>query len=274
MGVMGGEDQSQPELTNGAPPRLPVTAVLRVPPTVIFRSDSPEDCARLEWLTALGQLIPAIAHELGNPLAVIISSLQYARQQLVATGHPADQWTAVALEQAENMRRLLRCMLDMETVRKPSAELSDLNALIEDVLVFVAPECRQRRVAVRVELQRDLARAWVQPAAFKQCLLNLAKNTLEVVGESGGQLAVRTRERPDAAGAIIEVENDGPPIPEEVLPQLFRPFVTTKDCGTGLGLYLCHEFVRQHSGRIVAENLAQGVRFTMQLPFTGAREQR
>jgi len=230
--------------------------------------------ARLERLMSLGQLVPAIAHELGNPLAIIISSLQYACRQLAVSGHPADEWTRTALDQAENMQRLIRSMLDMGAARRPSAQLSDLNGLLHDTLLFVAPESRRLRVELATDLHRGLTPAWVDREGFRQCALNIVKNALEAMGERGGVLLIRTRPRPDGGGAIVEFENDGPPIPQDVLPRIFQPFATTKDCGTGLGLYLCREFAREHRGRIDAENVSGGVRFALAVPFDRRKEPR
>ncbi|MDI7267480.1 MAG: ATP-binding protein [Myxococcota bacterium] len=227
-------------LAGGPGAGTPAASESRVP----WSAGGGPDGVRIEKLTTLGQLVPGIAHEIGNPLSIISSSLQVIHQQLAATSHSATGWAATALENVDRVKTLLQSILDVGTAGRRSVEHSDLNRMLRDVLVFVMPECRRREIALEESLHPELPRAWLEPQSFKQCILNLVRNALEAMGQGGGTLTVRTRVGEDGARALVEVENSGPPIPDDILSRLFRPFTTTKDCGTGLGLYLCREFTR------------------------------
>ncbi|MBI5481150.1 MAG: hypothetical protein HY906_19995 [Deltaproteobacteria bacterium] len=220
-----------------------------------------------EKLAALGQLAAGVAHELGNPLAIISSSLQYLHQRLAAANDPASDFTMTALQNVERMHGLLRSMLDFAAVKRPRLEPIDLTGAVSEILRFTSPECVERGITVEASFDPSLPPAWVDPCGLKQIMLNLIKNALDALLQGGHALRVGTRLRAEERVAVVEVENDGPPIPAEVSPTLFRPFCTTKDGGTGLGLYLSRQIARDHGGELAAENLPAGVRFTLTLPL-------
>jgi hypothetical protein len=224
-----------------------------------------------EKLVALGQLGAGVAHELGNPLSIISSSLQYLHQRLAATQDPASDFTMTALNNVERMRGLLGSMLDFAAVKKPRAEQVDLKEAISEVLRFTSPECAQRGIAVKVSFDPFVPKAWGDPGGLKQIVLNLVKNALDAMTPTNGHknghtLHVRTHMGVKRT-AVVEVENNGTAIPDEVLPNLFRPFFTTKDGGTGLGLYLSRRIAEDHGGQLAVENMPEGVRFTLNLPL-------
>ncbi len=225
-----------------------------------------------EKLAVLGQLATGVAHELGNPLSIISSSLQYLHQRLAAASDPASDFTSTALANVERMHGLLRGMLDFAAVKKSSFQRVDLNDIISEVLRFTAAECQRRNIAVEVSFESALPRAWVEPPAIKQVVLNLVKNGLDALAQSGDRLDVRTRLDASNETAVVEVANNGPAIPPEVLARIFRPFQTTKDGGTGLGLYLSRQIAKEHQGALDAQNLPEGgVRFTLTLPLDRRR---
>jgi signal transduction histidine kinase len=224
-----------------------------------------------EKLVALGQLGAGVAHELGNPLSIISSSLQYLHQRLAASQDPASDFTMTALHNVERMRVLLKSMLDFSALRKPRLEHVDLKEAISEVLRFTTPECTQRGITVEVSFDPFLPKTWVDPGGLKQIVLNLVKNALDATtqGTGGaGRKTLRLRIRMgENRKALVEVENSGAAIPPDVLASLFRPFFTTKDGGTGLGLYLSRKIAEDHGGELFVENISDGVRFTLTLPL-------
>lgn len=225
----------------------------------------PTDLARSEGLSTLGQFAAGIAHELGNPLSIISSSLQYLRDRLVTAGDPGADFTTTALDSVERMRILLRNTLDLAVARKSGPEPINVNEVVREILRLTAEECARHSIEIEASLGSSLPRVWADRGGVAQILLNLIRNTFDALGERGGRLAVRTREVPDTGQVFVEAENDGPPIPSDLLPRLFQPFRTTKPSGTGLGLYLSREMAREWGGDIAGENLARGVRFTLML---------
>ncbi|HYU32481.1 MAG TPA: ATP-binding protein [Thermoanaerobaculia bacterium] len=229
-----------------------------------------------ERLVALGQLGAGFAHELGNPLSIISSSLQYLHKRLAETNDPASDFTMTALHNVERMRGLLGSMLDFAGVKKPRYEHVDLKEAISEVLRFTSPECAQRGISVEVSFDPFLPPALVDPGGVKQIVLNLVKNALDAITqgeENAGESTLRLRTRMGSQGtAVIEVENSGVAIPADVLPYLFRPFFTTKDGGTGLGLYLSRQIAEDHGGQLEVENVPNAVRFTLTLPLEQREE--
>lgn len=220
-----------------------------------------------EKLAALGQLAAGIAHELGNPLCIINSSLQYLHRRLAAANDSASDFTMTALQSVERMHGLLRSMLDFSAVKQPHFEQMDLQEAVSEIVRFTSAECARCGITVDVSFDPALTLAWADPGGVKQVLLNLIKNALDALLQGGGALRIRTRLCTEDRLATIEVENNGPPISTDALPNLFRPFHTTKDGGTGLGLYLSRQIAQDHGGDLEAKNLPNGVRFTLALPL-------
>ena len=227
---------------------------------------------RLERLATLGQLAAGVAHELGNPLAIISSSLQYLHRRLELTGDEATEFTRTALLNVERMHTLVRGMVDFARARRPRLEKIDIREPISETLRFTAAECARSGVVVDVAFDPSLPALRADPSGIKQILLNLIRNALDAMGQLGGTLSVRTRLHASGESAVIEVADDGPPIPIDVMRTLFRPFVTSKVGGTGLGLYLSRQIALDHGGNLHVEPGAEGVCFALSLPF-GAPEE-
>ena len=225
-------------------------------------------------LAAIGQIGAGFAHELGNPLSIISSSLQYLYQRLAANNDPASDFAMAALLNVERMHGILQSMLDSAGSKKPHFELIDLKEEVSEVLRFTSGEFAQRGIAAEVSFDPGLPRVWGDPFGVKQILLNLVKNALDAISEGGGGNTIRLCTRLDAKGrAVVEVENNGAVIQANVLPNLFRPFYTTRNGGTGLGLYLSRQIAKGHDGELSAENLVGGVRFTLTLPLDLRKEE-
>lgn len=225
-------------------------------------------------LAAIGQIGAGFAHELGNPLSIISSSLQYLYQRLAASNDPASDFAMAALLNVERMHGILQSMLDSAGSKKPQFELLDLKEAVSEVLSFTSGEFAQRGIAVEISFDPVLPRVWGDPFGVKQILLNLVKNALDAISEGGNGNTIRLCTRLDSRRrAVIEVENNGAVIQASVLPNLFRPFYTTRNGGTGLGLYLSRQIAKGHDGELSAENLAGGVRFTLTLPLDLRKEE-
>lgn len=256
--------------------RTDITPVAGIPPSP---SPPPATSAdpistsllQVEKLATLGQFAAGMAHELGNPLSVISSSLQYLHQRLAAAGDPASEFTMTALQNVERMHGLLRSMLDFAVVKKLRFERIQLKEAVSEILGFTSGECARRGIAVDSSIDPALPPVWVDSCCLKQILLNLVKNALDALLCAGETLRIHIGMRPVERLVAVEVENNGPPIPAEALPSLFRPFYTTKDGGTGLGLYLSRQIARDLGGDLTAGNLIDGVRFTLTLPLDGRK---
>ena len=232
---------------------------------------------RSEKLTSLGTMLSGVAHELNNPLSNIWTACQLLLEELDETDIDARRELLVRIdEQGERARNIVRSLLDFARDSKFRKEPVPLRELVEQTVRFVKGE-----VPTAVSIATDIPDDIVLPAdrqRLQQALLNLIKNAIEAVGQSGTVSVSARRRAADEddeafaeAGETIEivVGDSGAGIAPAVLPRIFDPFFTTKDVGKGmgLGLFIVHQIVEEHGGAIVASSEpGQGTLFRMRLP--------
>ena len=219
-------------------------------------------------LALVGGLVSAVAHELNNPLAAIGNFAELLR---------ADEEDRERLEMldtiAHEATRAGRTVRNLLSFSRPSSAVRAWVRLAEVVDRTVALRIydqRRRRIEVGIDIAPDLPPVWADANQLQQVLLNLIVNAEQAIGADGRiQVLACTR---DDGTVMLAVEDTGPGIDADVLPQIFTPFVTTKgeQVGTGLGLSISREIVEAHGGRITAENRPEGgARFVVVLPATG-----
>ena len=218
-------------------------------------------------LASLGMLSASVAHEMNTPLAVLHGSIE----KLMETTRDAHTLERLArmLRVARRLRKISESLLDFARVRKDEFSPIQVRELIEESWGLVGID--EKAGEVRFLNQVDKA-AMVHGNQDRliQVFVNLLRNALHAVG-AAGCVRVRSEMRNDAGRAVqsIAVEDDGPGIPEDVLPNIFNAFVTTRlDArGTGLGLTVAEGIVQQHHGTIRAENREEGgARIEVRLP--------
>jgi signal transduction histidine kinase len=222
---------------------------------------------------ALVRLAAGVAHEVNNPLATIST---YTQMLLLRSDLPDDVSESMEKIMGE-IRRIqdkLGDLLDLSRLQGPVKTEVDPNVLVHDVTDMARHEAAVQGIEICVSLDHNPRALFVDRSGFKQVLWNLLGNAIAAQGK-GGRIQVRTR---TTSGTdcipefILEVEDEGPGIPEEVLPQIFEPFFTTKEVGqgTGLGLAVVHSIVQGHKGRIEVRNLSpEGCCFRVILPEKG-----
>lgn len=137
--------------------------------------------------------------------------------------------------------------------------------MVDDLIRFIRDDLAGRGVELTVEHGPDVPPAMLDEGQIRQSVLNLVRNAAEAVsGRGQGRVWIRTRTDDD--WVVIEVADDGPGVPAELRSRLFDPFVSTKDGGTGLGLALTHQIVRDHGGSLTLEDDGPGARFVIRLP--------
>jgi signal transduction histidine kinase len=222
-----------------------------------------------EKLAAMGTLLASVAHELNNPLAVIL--MQADLLQADAGGGPLAEYAVDITEAATRCERLVRQFLTLARQHVPERTAVDLNALLTDTLELLAPALRVENVAVKLRLATELPPLWADPYQLQQVLVNLITNAQQALcdAESPRQITLTTRLDPVRTLVRLEVADTGPGIPPAVQARIFEPFFTTKPpgVGTGLGLPLCQGIVEGHGGTIgVRSALGQGTTFWVELP--------
>jgi signal transduction histidine kinase len=216
---------------------------------------------REEKLAAIGRFASGIAHEIRNPVAVILSSAEMAASG--RSGISREELDAIVLEESRRLSRLTTDFLEYARGRSPemrSTELSSLLGYVADATRAVGSEAG---VAVELAPIRELA-VMVDPFQIHQALVNLTMNGISA-SVSGGRVTIGAEERED--GLSIWVENDGDAIPPETIPKLFEPFFTTRERGTGLGLPIAKAIAEAHGGDLqLSRNESGCVRFSIDIP--------
>ena len=232
-----------------------------------------EQLIQSEKMSAIGQLVSGVAHELNNPLAGISA---FAQLLLSEKRFPPDQRTAAEMIYAEARRasRIVQNLLTFARQHKPERTTTQINQVLDDTLELRGYELRVRGIDVQRDYDEQAPETMADAHQLQQVFLNLITNAEQAMERSERDkqhLTVRTRRAGDVLR--IEVEDTGPGIPPNLLERIFNPFFTTKPTGsgTGLGLSISLGIVREHEGRIWAENAAQGARFVIELPVVAPR---
>jgi two-component system, NtrC family, sensor kinase len=211
-----------------------------------------------EKLAGIGRLAAGVAHEINNPLGVILGYAKLLRKQ--ATPSAAED-LAVIEEETLRAKAIVDGLLDLSRPLPAGAAPVDLRALSEDVVARLREARLLDGVAVSVD---GAASAPGHAEKLRQVLVNLVRNAAEAAGK-GGRVEVVVAER--AGAAEVAIEDSGPGVPPALRPRLFEPFFTTKPSGTGLGLAVSRAIARAHGGDLAAEAAAGGgARFALRLP--------
>ena len=225
---------------------------------------------RAERLVAMSHVAATLAHEIKNPLQALQSNLELA---LDFPLEPDEHRRALrlCLEETEHMIEITERVLSLARTDREGREPVSVQSLVERMHELLAQSLQEAEIEMRVELADDLPPVVAYPAQIVQVLVNIVMNAIEVL-HRGGTIAISAAV--DGPMLALTVANNGPSIAPEALTQIFEPFFTTHPKGTGLGLFVSHNIVEQHGGRLEVDNLADGgVAFTLTLPVLAGGEE-
>ena len=215
-----------------------------------------------ERLSALGSLLAGVAHELNNPLSIVVAHASLLEEEAAGAQSLRAQKIRVA---AERCARIVSTFLDMARRRPAKAAAVDVADLVVQALDLVGYGLRTAGIEVRIELPAQLPPIWADADQMVQVFLNLLSNAQHAMTDwrtppAGYRRQLVISGTSDASSVRISVADNGPGIPDEARARVFDPFFTTKPegKGTGVGLSLCRTIVAAHGGSIAAETTPGG----------------
>jgi len=223
-----------------------------------------------EKMAAVGQLVSGVAHELNNPLTSITGLAEFLLEQ-PAPGPRDRDHLQVIRDQAERARRIVRNLLTFARKGPAEVEAFSLNALVEPTVALVNYEVKLREIHLELSLDPTLPMLVGDRHQIQQVVLNLVTNAIQAVQQNPPERPRRIAIASGAGGDMLwlRVTDSGPGIPDDLAPQIFTPFFTTKDPGqgTGLGLSISYRILEGHGGALTFEHApGGGAVFTIRLP--------
>jgi PAS domain S-box-containing protein len=229
-----------------------------------------------EKMVALGGLLASVAHELNNPLSVVVGQSMLLQE---TTDDPAIATRAERIgTAADRCARVVKAFLAMARQQPLESRPVDLNDMIESSIEVTGYALRSSGVDVSIRLARDLPAVNVDPDQFTQVFTNLLVNAEHALRSAPGQRRVwiSSRYREKTNDVVVKIKDNGPGVPDDVRRRIFEPFFTTKDVGkgTGMGLAICHRILDSHGGKIKIESTpGGGATFVLQLPAMNGVEE-
>ena len=228
-----------------------------------------EQLIQAEKLSALGELIAGVAHELNSPLSTITLSSELALTIVAASeGRLRTQLERIG-EATTHCQHIVKSLVSFARKQKPEPAFIDVNSLCDKALELVLGQLKVGNIDLEKRFDDRLPQTMADPHQLQQVFVNLATNAYQAMagGSGRGTLLVETR----AGDGVIQVgfHDDGPGIPKEHQRKIFDPFFTTKADGTGLGLSISYGIIKEHGGDISVRSApGKGTTFLVEIPVT------
>jgi PAS domain S-box-containing protein len=215
-----------------------------------------EQLLQSEKMSAVGQLIAGVAHELNNPLTAILGYAQLLESE--GLNERAQDYVGKMFKQAQRTHRVVQNLLSFARQRKPERSEVDIRKVLEETLALRDYDLKINNIVVEKDLGAEAAMVVADPHQLEQVFLNIINNAVDAVLEAGRSGKLKIRVYSEKGAVCAQFADDGPGIKDPK--RIFDPFYTTKNVGkgTGLGLSICYGIVKEHGGDITAHNASEG----------------
>lgn len=230
---------------------------------------------RQQRIESLATLTAGIAHEIKNPLNALSIHAQLVQRSLNAADaipqNPQElerirQSTEIILEEIRRLNRIVNQFITSVRPFKLQLKYCDINTLIEEIVETIRPDTEKQRIIISLALEQEIDPIIIDEYLMRQALLNIIINAMESVKPGHGKIEIKTLASEQSL--FISIKDNGKGMNEEELHRMFEPYFTTKEYGTGLGLFIVYRVVQEHHGEInIQSEPGKGTTFTIQLPL-------
>jgi len=226
---------------------------------------------RSQKLAALGQMATTVAHEIRNPLNSIRGFAQLLEEKSEGAEGDTKEYLSIIIEEVDRMNNIVQDILDFSRFKEIPMSNVELNPILEAVAFQIGGEAEKREIAITLELDGSIGEIYGNEDRLKQVFMNITQNAIQAMTEAGTVTigsSIIHKEGASEDEIHVTIKDTGNGIAEEDLANIFDPFFTKKDTGTGLGLPICLKITEQHGGRIdVDSTLNVDTTFTVVLPY-------
>ena len=222
-----------------------------------------DELGRARHLSALGEMVATISHEIRNPLGIIRSSAELLKKRMAAEGNGIPD---IIVEESSRLNHIITDFLNFARPREPEFKPCRIEEIIEKNIAFFEQQLKDSDYRIEMQAGGTLPSIMADADMLYQAFLNLLMNAMQAM-PAGGTIGIGFEKTQN--GLTLRIRDQGEGIPEEMLDKIWDPFFTTKDKGTGLGLGVVQKIIGAHQGRVrVANRAGGGAEITVELPLT------
>lgn len=225
-----------------------------------------EQFMQSEKMAAVGKLAGGFAHEINNPMTVILGYAQLVMLK-IEKSNPLYKSLESIERESKRCRDLIRNLLTFSRISKTQAENTEINEVINSALSLVEAQTKIKNIRIERKYDDKLPKVMLNSNQIQQVIINLCNNAIDAM-PNGGIIVITTRQKDGFAEILVSDTGSG--IPKNIINKIYEPFFTTKEIGkgTGLGLSLCFDIIQKHKGEILVESEdGKGTTFVIRLPI-------
>ncbi|ADU30454.1 response regulator [Evansella cellulosilytica] len=226
-----------------------------------------KEISRLDRLNLVGEMAAGIAHEIRNPMTTVLGFLQLSKSEQHKTS-PTNDYINLMIEELNRANGIITEYLSLAKDKISHKKVQDLNTVVRALTPLLQAEALMENKNVKLNLS-DCPHVYIDEKEIRQLILNIGMNGLEAMEETG-VLTIKTYTENEEI--VLEIEDEGAGIKEEIISDIGTPFFTTKENGTGLGLAICYSVAQRHSANIDIESNKDGTTFLIRFPKSSVLE--